>query len=155
MEAHELYHIGIVVEDINQAMQDFTESVGVRWPVESMPDEASMVEVWTSAGTREVPFRAVYSSDGPVRLELVAAVEGTIWHTGSPGDAHHLGYWSDDLEATAAELETKGFERVASGGYLDYPLLWMYHQRGNGPYIEHVSRAVAPMIFGEASWEAS
>ena len=148
METHELYHTGIVVEDIEQSMRDFADAVGVVW----QSPGAAEVQIWTPEGTRDVPFVAVYSKGGPVLLELVQAIEDTIWHTGSPGDVHHLGYWADDVEATAAELDGKGFNRVASGGYLDYGLLWTYHQRGNGPYIEHVSRSVAPMILGEASW---
>lgn len=148
MTAHELYHVGIVVEDIEQSMLDLSEAVGVEW--QQSPGEA-IVEIWTPEGTREVEFSAVYSKAAPMMLELVKAVPGTLWHTGTPGDAHHLGYWADDIEQASAELEAKGFTRVASGGYLDHPLLWVYHQRGNGPYIEHVSRAVAPMILGEAT----
>jgi hypothetical protein len=150
MKPHDLYHVGIVVEDIATTMRELNDAVGVEW--QSWTPNASLVEVWTPEGTQQVPFSAVYSTPDHMMLELVQTVEDTIWQTGSPGDAHHLGYWSDDLEQTAAHLEAKGFDRVASGGYLDHPLLWVYHQRGNGPYIEHVSRAVAPMILGEVAW---
>lgn len=149
MPEHELYHVGIVVQDIEQASADLSAAVGVEWQHSPGP---ALVEIWTPGGTREVEFCAVYSKAAPMMLELVRAVPDTIWHTGSPGDVHHLGYWADDIEERAAELEDKGFTRVASGGYLEYPLLWVYHQRGGGPYIEHVSRAVAPMILGEVSW---
>jgi hypothetical protein len=150
MKAHELYHTGIVVRDINAAMKDLADAVGVRWPVDELPEQRTIVEVWTPKGSIDVPFRAVYSIDGPVRLELVEAVEGTLWNTAGGGEVHHIGYWSDDIEATAAELEGKGFDRVASGGFEGHETLWIYHQRGNGPFVEHVSRTLAPMILGEA-----
>jgi hypothetical protein len=152
MNLHELYHTGIVVRDIDQAMQDFTDAVGLRWLTTGSP-VGVVVDVWTPKGTVPVPFRAAYSAEGPVHLELVEAAEGTLWSTAGGGEVHHLGYWSDDVDATAAELESKGFDRVASGGFgPDSGILWIYHQRGNGPYIEHVSRSLERYIFGGADW---
>lgn len=57
---------------------------------------------------REVEFSAVYSKAAPMMLELVRAIPDTIWHTGSPGDVHHLGYWADDIGERAAEARGKG-----------------------------------------------
>ena len=148
-QAHELFHTGIVVRDIDQAMSDIADAVGVRWLPMNPPTGITM-DVWTPEGTIQVPFRVVYSADGPMHLELVEAVDGTVWTTTTGGDVHHIGYWSDDVEATGVELEAKGFDRVAAGCGLDPDsgIQWVYHQRGNGPFIEHVSRALAPYIFG-------
>jgi hypothetical protein len=149
MPLHDLYHTGIVVRNLDGAMQEFTEAVGVRWL--PTPPEPMLIPVWTPDGMQEVPFRAAYSVDGPVHLELVeVTIDGTLWSTSTDGRVHHLGYWSDDLAATSAELESNGFDKVAAGGLGDGRTLWVYHQRGNGPYIEHVSRELESYIFGGA-----
>ena len=52
-------------------------------------------------------LRFTYSEQGPVHVELIEAAPGTPWE---PASMHHVGYWSDDLAATAAEFADGGLE---------------------------------------------
>ena len=90
----------------------------------------------------EMPFRFVYSIDGP-HLELIQEVPGTIWAAPKDGAAHHLGYWSDDLAATAAALEAVGFtcEARPAGDQLT---AFAYYLSPTGLRIEIVDRTLFP-----------
>ena len=140
----ELYHTGIVVHDLEAAMADLTEATGVSW---GSPGQM-VVPVWCGE-ERDVDFRAVYSAGGPPLLELVQHVEGTLWTCKGDAAIHHIGHWSDDVEATAKLLEGRGFECVAASKMGGDALVWTYHQRGSGPLIEHVSTELRPMILGD------
>ena len=105
MNPEDFYHVGIVVDDLTAAMERLTAAGGYSW---TKPVEYT-VAITTAAGDIDVPFRFVYSLQAP-HLELVQQVPGTLW-TSPPGRAaHHLGYWVDDIGATAAALEAAGRE---------------------------------------------
>jgi Glyoxalase/Bleomycin resistance protein/Dioxygenase superfamily len=141
-----LYHTGIVVRDLAAAMRDFSDATGIRWR-----EAGSMVVPVSHLGEDlDIPFSAVYSLDGPHYLELVQEVPGTVWVCPGDGHVHHLGYWTDDLETTAAELERQEFTRVASSTMGGDRLVFTYHRRGTGPLIEHVSTSIRSLVFGEA-----
>ena len=61
---------------------------------------------------------------------------------------HHLGYWSDDLEADLATLEANGLACEVKSYNPDGSgkLLWAYTKGPTGPRIELVSRAMEPFI---------
>lgn len=141
-----LYHTGIVVRDLEAAMRDFSDATGIRWRASG----SMVVPVWHLGEDLDIPFSAVYSLDGPHYLELVQEVPGTVWVCPGDGHVHHLGYWSDDLEATAADLEGRGFARVASSTMGGDRMVFTYHRRGTGPLIEHVSTSIKSLVFGEA-----
>ena len=117
MTVKRMDNVGIVVADIDSAATRLTEAAGYRW---TRPVEATL-SVTTVDGDDDVPFKFVYSRQAP-HLELVQEVAGTIW-TAPPGNAtHHLGYWVDNLPATAARLEAAskelGWTVVASSAVL-------------------------------------
>jgi hypothetical protein len=147
---HDLYHTGLVVRDLDRAMVELTASTGVTW---REPGGAT-VNVWTPTGERDVDFRAVFSQEGPHLLELVQHVDGTIWESTGDGRVHHLGYWAEDLDAVDDELQQAGFARVVASRMGGASFAWMYHQKGSGPYIEHVATWLRPIVFG-APWDPS
>ena len=138
MNPEDFYHVGIVVDDLTAAMERLTAAGGYSW---TKPVEYT-VATTTAAGDIDVPFRFVYSLQAP-HLELVQQVPGTLW-TSPPGRAaHHLGYWVDDIGATAAALEAAGFELEArpAGDTLS---TFAYFIDPTGMRIEIVDRAVFP-----------
>lgn len=140
LRTEDLYHTGIVVDDIEAAMRSFTAIAGYRWT--NVIGGPFTVRI----GEREVemPFRLVYSLDAP-HVELVQAVSGTPW-VPAPGNAvHHVGYFVDDLEATSAALTAAGLPREACGVVNGHaPVAFAYHKGNDGIRIEIVSRATMP-----------
>ncbi|OBI37067.1 VOC family protein [Mycobacterium colombiense] len=135
---NDCYHTGLVVPDMDAAAQSLTRAAGYTW---TQPIEAPL-SVTTDDGDREVPFKFVYSIEAP-HLELIQEVPGTIWTASPHGAAHHLGYWTDDLAATAAALEHAGYRLEArpSGEELK---MFAYYLDPFGVRIEIVERGLFP-----------
>ena len=145
----DLYHTGIVVEDLDAAIAEFTELFGLTWG----PRLEFDLPVLFADGVREIPFRAIYNSQGPHHLELVQAVEGTLWTVPGAGHAHHMGYWATDVGAASRYLESKGLPRVAAIGAQSEQDTGraVYHQGRAGAYIELVDPEGAEYILGRAN----
>ena len=140
MKPEDLYHVGIVVDDLDASLRWFTDTAGYRWCEEYAGDQV----VETPAGEITVPMRFAYSMDTP-RLEVLQAVPGTLWQPASSG-IHHLGYWSDDVAADVATLEASGVEVEARALLGDDLVLWAYCKDGGGPRVELVSRMIEPVM---------
>jgi catechol 2,3-dioxygenase-like lactoylglutathione lyase family enzyme len=134
----DMYHTGLVVPDVEAAAERLSLAAGYEW---TKPIEATL-SVTTADSDIEVPFAFVYSIQAP-HLELIQEVPGSIW-TAAPGNAaHHLGYWVDDLDAAATELEAAGYELEArpAGDRLSQ---FAYYLDSSGARIEIVDRALFP-----------
>jgi catechol 2,3-dioxygenase-like lactoylglutathione lyase family enzyme len=137
-----LYHTGIVVDDLDATMAWFTNVAGYRWT-----DVVEVEQVGeTPQGEVTIPMRMVYSGDDP-RLEILQTVPGTIWTPADSG-VHHLGYWSDDVEADLATLEANGMRCEVKSYNPDGSgtLLWAYCKGPTGPRIELVGSGMRPFI---------
>jgi hypothetical protein len=99
-------------------------------------------EVSTPGGRLTVHFQVSHSLD-PFRLELIQEVPGTLWTAGN-GRLHHLGYWAEDVDATAHTLERAGLPRAASSDS------WSYHSCGDF-YVEILDAARRPAT--EEKWD--
>lgn len=142
MKAEDLYHTGIVVDDLGATLDWFTKAAGYRWTDVVEVDQVAQ----TPAGEVTIPMRMAYSGTAP-RLEIVQTVPGTIWIPADSG-VHHLGYWSDDVESdlTALESSGMGYEVKAFNPDGSGTLLWAYCKGRPGPRVELVSRAMQPFI---------
>ncbi|KUI27067.1 bleomycin resistance protein [Mycobacterium sp. IS-1742] len=132
----DLYHVGIVVDDLDAAAARLTAAGGHRW---TRPLEYTLPVV-TATGDLDVPFRISFSVQ-PVHLELVQEVPGTLWSAVPGRGTHHLGYWVDDVHSTSEALERAGFAFEA-GPRADQPRTFAYHVDSAGTRIEIVDRAV-------------
>lgn len=144
----DLFHTGIVVDDLASAKEEFGRLLGLSW-IEGGGD----VPMVLSDGPRTVKMAYAYSVAGPHHLELLQSVEDTVWTVAGGGHAHHIGYWSDDVEAATALLAAQGLPRVVNIGTFEedaFPT-GVYHQAHNGLYIEVLNRALKPVIFGPES----
>src|ERR1700755_2579897 len=104
LNAEDFYHTGIVVPDLDAAIQRFAAMAGYRFTTPI----AGPVAIQTDAGHQTVDLRFVYSLQAP-HVELIEEIPGTPW-IAAPGNAvHHLGYFTDDFAATASALRAEGF----------------------------------------------
>src|SRR5262245_47492025 len=99
-----LYHVGMVVPDVDKAMAQWTASAGYRWA----PRVDIDVHVIDPAGRpRVIRSTATYSLDGPVHLELLQVRSGTPWEHTDP--LHHVGYWVDGLDEALDRSRARGW----------------------------------------------
>jgi catechol 2,3-dioxygenase-like lactoylglutathione lyase family enzyme len=142
MRPENLYHTGIVVDDLDATLDWFTKVAGYRWTDVVEVDQVAQ----TPRGAVTIPMRMAYSGADP-RVEIIQAVPGTVWVPADSG-VHHLGYWSDDVESDLATLEASGMPYEVKSFNPDGSgkLLWAYCKGQAGPRIELVSRAMKPFI---------
>jgi hypothetical protein len=131
----------VVVDDLDAALTNFSELFGYRWS----DAFEGRVWVWLPDGDREVQLRFVYSRTVP-RIEVIEAIEGTVWVPDAGSGIHHLGYWSDDVEGDAARLEGSGYIMEAMGRVPNGAAPWSYHRAAGGFRVELVDRALQPML---------
>lgn len=148
LEHAELFHTGIVVDDLASAKEEFGDLFGITWF-----EGGAVVRMLTPDGSRIVRSAYALSAEGPHHIELTKSVEGTVWSVTGTGHAHHLGYWVDDVEAASAALTSLGVEHVAtvSPNKEDAIGFCAYHQGRNGLYVEVVSRALRPVLLRSSS----
>jgi hypothetical protein len=95
----EIYHVGIVVTDVDAAMLEMAASLGVTW---GRPQLVANLP----SGTADGPV-FVFSLEGPPYYELIRARPATVWH--APG-LHHLGVWCDVLHRAGVEALAAGWQ---------------------------------------------
>jgi hypothetical protein len=141
MKAEDQFHTGVVVDDLDVALRELSELFGYGWS----DVFEGRVQVRLPDGDREVELRFVYSRSVP-RIEVIQAIEGTVWVPSAGSGIHHLGYWSDDVEGDAARLEHSGYVLEAAGRVPHGAAPWTYHRAPAGVRIELVDRALQPML---------
>ncbi len=137
----DLYHVGIVVRDLDAAAEELTRLLGLDF---ARP-RAESLRLRTAAGPADCTFRFTYSrgATGPA-LELIEATPGSPWWPGegpAVPEIHHLGFWAPDFPERVAALEAGGapVEVTVRGGA--QPRLFTYHRTVHGPRIELVDGA--------------
>lgn len=140
LRPEDFYHTGIIVPDLDEAMDRLSALAGYRW----ITPVSYTLPFRTMSGTQEVTSTFVYSLQAP-HVELIKEVPGTAW-TAAPGNAiHHLGYWADDLAESAKILEDNGFAFEATADTAPPDLaLFAYYVDAAGTRIEIVDRALFP-----------
>lgn len=141
MRAEDQFHVGIVVDDVDATLAELTARFGYKWS-DRIGGPTSVV---LPTGPTEVEFSLVYSRTVP-RLEIIRSVPGTIWTPVAGSGIHHIGYWCDDVDADARELESSGFTTEAVGTQPDGRANWAYHRGPTGPRIELMSRRLQPLL---------
>ena len=134
-----LYHVGIVVPDIEAARQHFTDVLGVAWgPI--VLTEA--VEVRDGDGNdRVLPSRICYSSSAP-HLELIEEQAGTPWVCNEHSNLHHIGFFSDAVAADSAGISAAACPLELAGRQgAESPTGFVYHRDPLGVRIELVDAA--------------
>ena len=138
------HHLGIVVADLSAAMSEMEAVVG-GWYLPAMRTDG--VPVRTAAGRAQVNLKVAFSLAGPMHIELLEAVAGTVWEPRDRAYLHHTGYWvaADRLASLSHSLQEAGMPREAcrwadSGE----PVGWAYHSWPGGGWIELVEEGRPP-----------
>jgi catechol 2,3-dioxygenase-like lactoylglutathione lyase family enzyme len=140
----QLYHVGIVVPDVEVAKAHFTDLLGITWgPV--VETEGLPVREGDGA-ERIVPNTLCYSTEPPY-VELVQEVPGTVWECNEHSNLHHIGVWTDALPADSATYTQLRCPLQLCGRDDDGALVqFAYHRDPLGVRIELVDLAMKPMM---------
>jgi catechol 2,3-dioxygenase-like lactoylglutathione lyase family enzyme len=139
-----LYHVGIVVRDIEAAKAHFTDLLGITWgPVLHV----DAFDVRDGDGNDLVfPNTLCYSTEPP-HLELVLEVPGSVWECNEHSNLHHIGVWTDALPADSAHYSELRCPLQLCGHDADTaPIQFAYHRDPLGVRIELVDAAMKPMM---------
>ena len=106
------FHVGIVVPDIVAARKRFVDLLGIEWgPIiereQAEGGDAEPVEAIQS------PFKLCYSTVPP-HLELIEEIPGSQWVCNEHSNLHHIGFWSDAVDADAVHWASAGCPRASS-----------------------------------------
>jgi hypothetical protein len=144
VQRSELFHVGIVVSDLPAAREHLGELLGLVWgPVVSVPSLAVRLG---AGGDREFPNSCCYSTEPPY-LELIQEVKGSPWECNGHSNLHHIGFFTDDLEAGSDELLSRGCPlQVAGRTDGQSPASFVYHQDRLGVRIELVDAQLRPAM---------
>jgi methylmalonyl-CoA/ethylmalonyl-CoA epimerase len=111
---HKLDHIGVVVKDIEKAVDFYTRALGLNF--EEIAEHALPPDVITRGKPTPFTMKVTFAPMGPLRLELIQIVEGETLHTEflkEHGEGiMHLGFEVADLEKEVANAEAQGLELI-------------------------------------------
>ena len=103
MKAADHFHVGIVVDDFDNALDELADLFGHKWcPTMSVNTPVALPD---AEATLDLMF--TYSRTTP-RVEVIQSMPGTLWVPSPSSGIHHLGYWSDDVAADAARSAARG-----------------------------------------------
>lgn len=142
----DFYKIGIVVDDLDEAVAGYAAGFDYEWRGGSALAQPFPVRVGDEV--RTMVHRQVMSSQKP-RIHLIEATPGTAW-TVAPGMVHHLAYWVDDLQRAEQEVAALGYS-IECGDGADDPAarMWGYYVAADGSRLELMRR-----IMPQAAWDA-
>lgn len=144
-----MYHFGLVVPDVGEAMEELGRSLGLTWATVQERD----ITLRYRGDLVTVPLQATYSHQGPIHVELIRVTPNSPWH--APNQVHHFGFWTDDLHADvehhlAGGLELEGTYDDPSGN----PLGFAYMLSKTGIRLEFVDTIRKPFLEAWMAGEA-
>ncbi len=130
-----IYHIGIVVQDLDRAMDELGTSMGYAWTtVRTMK-----LDLIAPAGPSALSARVAFTRQGPPWLEVIEGPAGTIWSATGGNALHHLAFYVEDLQAESARLASLGMAfEVGSRGPDGLLSGFAYHRNPFGGRVEIV-----------------
>lgn len=146
MSRSPMFHVGIVVPNLESATERFTELLDVTWgPIV----EYEQMQLRAGDGTDlVVPSRLCYSTEAPY-LELIQEAAGSPWVCNEHSNLHHIGYFSDDLTASTGAFEQARCPLEFAGRIDDVaPATFTVHHDPLGVRIEHLDVAMRKMVEG-------
>ena len=130
----DVFHVGLSVPDLEQAMRSIGSNLGISWA----PMQERVQKVRTGAGEkREEHIFFTYSSDGPPHVELIQPDPGSVWGITPDNGLHHIGAFSADIAVPPGD----GLALEFGGGHGDRPLGFAYYTSPAGIRIELVEES--------------
>jgi hypothetical protein len=91
-----LHHVGILVFDLDAAVNDFEAAMNVRFePPKTFTLDGRLTE---NDGSCARELRLCYSLSGSLRIELIEAQPDGVWGRQHGEGFHHIGAWEADRE---------------------------------------------------------
>jgi hypothetical protein len=138
------FHVGVATGDIEALQRALGPLLGLTFVALPRPG----IKHNTPGGPVSPSPAVVWSSEGPLHVELVETGPGTVYATDRPTYLHHVGYWSDDLRADVARCEAEGWTVEATLNDGDgRPSSFAYLSSPGGPWIELIDRANQSWLF--------
>jgi hypothetical protein len=135
----DLYHVFLNAMDVDAAMGELTERLGVGW----LPVMSGSYCAWVAGQAPETGEAVtVYSSRGPVYIELGhfdVECMPTVTDLFNP---HHFGYWCDDVAETSRALQDSGWIAEFEVGRLEDGPTASYLRSTAGLRVELVPRNI-------------
>jgi hypothetical protein len=108
----QLFHTGIIVDDLERAMSTWGVALGLHWA----PPKTATTPMRCPDGVLGREVRFSYSVEGPHHIELLQQVDPSPYLSLTGGrHIHHLGYYTRDLAGQSRRLEELGFPCELSG----------------------------------------
>ncbi len=113
LEWGEIFHVGLRVENLEQAQAELTKSMGVQW---TTPATLPMRTWAPGEDFRDDELTITFSVEGPVHFELLYGSPGSYWDSSIGGAGlHHFGVWVEDLAHATDELVSNGWDLERAG----------------------------------------
>jgi hypothetical protein len=140
------FHVGIASHDVESLAAALGPLLGLTWVSLSRPDVVHQAPAGPVAPSSQV----IWSRQGGPHLELVRAEPGTVYALDRGTFVHHFGYWTQDLTASIADYQAKGWQIEATmlGGD-GQPTAFAYLSRPGETWIELVDAANQPRLAAE------
>jgi glyoxalase/bleomycin resistance protein/dioxygenase superfamily protein len=139
------YHVGILVADLDEAMERFSQKLGI-----TFCEPNAMQVTLADPEPFECEMRATYSREGPPHIELVQGYGDGLFSLRHGEGIHHLGLWAPDwttyntLEPTHC-LPVAVQVRMMPGD----PTMWLSDPADlHGTRLEYVDTAMQPSLEG-------
>lgn len=138
MQLSPMFHVGIVVPDLDKAKGRFAELLGAMWGP-TIEFDARIVDGGDAITLVHLKF--VYSCEAPY-IELIEEVRGTPWQCNEFSNLHHIGFFADDVVLESERMTDAGcpYEAGALAGD-GKTRSFAYHRDSLGIRLEFVSEA--------------
>jgi len=108
--ATNLFHVGVLVPDIEKAMDRFSEALGLTF----MDPAVAHVDAFEQAsGTNVLDLRITWSKEGPPYLELLESQDNEGLYGHHQEGLHHVGLWEPDPVKLMERLVGMGLTKEA------------------------------------------
>lgn len=122
MTARNFFHVGILVEDMEEAIERFSDVLTLTF----MPPAVAHVDHFEQDGSTEpLDLRITWAREGPPYVELLEATGDGLYSVRNTG-LHHVGIYDPDCEGLIEELVGKGLRREATQYTPDKKIIAVY-----------------------------
>lgn len=131
-----LYHIGVVVQDLDRAMDELATAMGYTWTTVRTMDTSVLL---ASGGPKPINLRLAFTRQGPPWMEFIEGPSDSVWSSAGGNALHHVAFYVDDLEAEKQRMESLGMTFEVGGMGPDGRLSgFAYHLNPHGGRVELV-----------------
>jgi len=150
MTATNMFHVGILVPDLEAAVPRFAEVLGMTF----LPSAVAHVDYLEEHGdTHPIDLRITWSMQGPPYVELLEMTGDGLYGSHHGEGLHHIGFWEPDCEGlrsrfAALGLVTEGTQYTPERGII---ATYVSPDGFHGTRLEYVDEGRRP---GMESWLA-